>query len=125
MNTDFGSRKTNQLERNPNVSITVGQEWPTPTEPAPYIRLKGQAKVINNPRLDKDLREKYFQRYPEAKKLFEEPERTPTVMIIAVINSLEYITDPSINPPEGIETFAFEIRDHQLKSVLGFSFAEL
>jgi general stress protein 26 len=125
MNTDAGSRKTNQLDQNPNVSITVGQEWPTSTEPAPYVRLKGQAKVINNRDLDKEWRETYFQRYPEAQTLFEEPERIPTVMIIAVIGSLEYIADPSINPPEGIEVFSFDISDHQIKSVLGFSFAEL
>jgi pyridoxine/pyridoxamine 5'-phosphate oxidase len=108
MNTDAGSRKTHQLDRNPNVSITVGQEWPTRVEPAPYVRLKGQAKMINNRDLDKELRETYFQQYPEAKRLFEEPERTPTVMIIAVIRLLEYIADPSINPPEGIEAFSFD-----------------
>jgi general stress protein 26 len=119
MNTDAGSRKTNQLDRNSNISITVGQEWPTPIQSAPYVRLKGHAKVINNSGPDKELRETYFQRYPEAKRLFEEPERTPTVMIIAVIRLLEYIADPSINPPEGIEAFTFDISDHQIKSVLG------
>src|SRR5688572_21712580 len=48
MNTDTGTRKTHQLEKNLNVSITVGQEWPSPSQSAPYARLKGRAKVTTN-----------------------------------------------------------------------------
>jgi general stress protein 26 len=125
MNTDVHSPKTIQLNGNPDVSITVGQEWPTPTQAAPYILLKGQAKAVKNNDLDKKLREIYFQRFPDAKKLFEEPDRTPTVMIIAIIELLEYISDPTVNPPEGKEAFTFDTSDTYLNSVMGFAFAEL
>jgi len=78
------SRKVRQIEKNPNVHVTIGGDIDNPE--APYVQIVAKARV----RSDKALRKKYWQNF--MKKYYSGPDDPQYVILELKPELIEYMS---------------------------------